>query len=291
MLINADGETNDRFQQLLDFFQKKFDADKRLCQRKQRMARALFERRDERGRSKLRGGSASEEIEDFDEPEPPSSLDDILYHNIRSRFLRLVHRRQAKDLRWDPLNPWDIYKYVHFWAYSGSTTEPPCFEDVKWRIVDAPMTTSHPAARPAQEAHVRPRRFHHVREDRHALRREQRTQPVQPYQGGAVYRCGRRNYASDMERVASGHAPARRAVVSQRLNVVYVRSFLPEASWTRFGIVCSSLCTIISRLDVVPFEERERAMSSRQSVSCHAAGIIFIYCGWYVLHYLSSSVC
>lgn len=33
---------------------------------------------------------------------------------------------------------------------------------------------------------------------------ESNARPVQPYKGGATYRCRRNNYASDMERAAAG---------------------------------------------------------------------------------------
>ncbi|EED93132.1 alpha carbonic anhydrase of nostoc-like protein, partial [Thalassiosira pseudonana CCMP1335] len=80
ILIDADDGTseNPHFQKLLDFFQKKFNADKSM----------------------------------------------------------------SRDWVWDPLEPGYILRSIHFWAYSGSTTEPPCFEGVNWRIIDVPMKIS-----------------------------------------------------------------------------------------------------------------------------------------------------
>lgn len=205
VLVNGDGEErNDHFQKLLDFFQLKFDADKALCGRKQRMARALLaDGRDRRlrGRAALEADQV-EEVEDFDEHESPLSLASVLYQNLQNRILRVVHRK-AQDIRWDPLKPWDIYKSVHFWSYTGSTTEPPCFEDVKWRIVDVPMTIS-----PLQLIQLKKLMFDHVDPTTCAKTSthydESNARPVQPYRGGAVYRCRRSDYASDAEREASG---------------------------------------------------------------------------------------
>jgi len=228
ILIEADGkEDNAHFQILLDFFQSKFDGDKRLCERKQRRARALLllgRSNDEREKQskQLRRGSTtissedasmmmddneSEEVEgDDSEASPSTSLGSILYQEIQNRFLSLIQhgdRELAKELRWDPLQPWDILKSVHFWGYSGSTTEPPCFEDVKWRIVDVPMTIS-----PVQHIQLKKLMFDHV--DPTTCRKtsthydESNARPVQPYRGGATYRCRRSDYASDDERAASG---------------------------------------------------------------------------------------
>lgn len=218
ILINADGtEDNAHWQILLDYFQDKFDRDERSCARKQQRARALFNNKRRandvgEGESKLRGriptnnndGIDSEvDMEGYknDGSEASSSLSfgSIIY----DRLLRFVQRRQKKELRWNVLEPWHIYKSVHFWAYSGSITEPPCFEDVKWRVTDVPMTIS-----PVQYIQMKKLLFDHV--DPVSCRKtsthhdESNARPVQPYRGGATYRCRRSDYASDVERRASG---------------------------------------------------------------------------------------
>ena len=73
---------------------------------------------------------ADDGFEDFDDVDSPSLGNDP-YQNIQNRFLRLTHCCKAKDLRWDPMEPWEVQKTIHFWAYTGSTTEPSCFEDIK----------------------------------------------------------------------------------------------------------------------------------------------------------------
>lgn len=246
ILVNADGEHNAYFQIMIDFFQQKFDGDARSCQRRQRRARALFENRngDKAQPTKLRGSSSSSsaaiaagtmndeghgEIYDDVDEEPASSLGSILYQKIHDRFLSLIQRREAGELRWDPLKPWDIYKSVHFWSYSGSTTEPPCFEDVKWRVTDVPMTISS-----KQYVQLKRIMFDHVDPD--TCRKtsshydESNARPVQPYKGGATYRCRRSDYASDVERGASGRVKG--FVLRQKWwgvdNLPYVDPEFPE---------------------------------------------------------------
>lgn len=139
ILIEADAEeVNGHFQVLLDYFQVKFNRDSRLCDNRRRGARALLEERARRRR--LRGGDG-----DVDEGEAPEGSDapltgggeggggrPSLYRRLHDSFLSLTRRREQRALYWDPLEPGDIYRSIWFWSYSGSTTEPPCFEDVKW---------------------------------------------------------------------------------------------------------------------------------------------------------------
>ncbi|KAL7554397.1 hypothetical protein ACHAWF_017847 [Thalassiosira exigua] len=227
VLINARGEHNDHFQILLDYFQRKFDGDARLCKRRQRRARALMINRDRQGgdnpeegqSSKLRGSASFEttastidavlEEETMDDegdevaPSPPS-LGSMIYQQIRGRILSLTQsRRTATEKRWDPMEPMSVLKTVHFWAYSGSVTEPPCLENVNWRVMDVPMTIS-----PTQYIKLKRLMFDHVDPD--TCRKtsvhydESNARPVQPHRGGATYRCRRSDYASDAERAASG---------------------------------------------------------------------------------------
>mmetsp|Transcript_5097 Transcript_5097/g.12812 ORF Transcript_5097/g.12812 Transcript_5097/m.12812 type:complete len:1141 (+) Transcript_5097:142-3564(+) len=235
VLFEADADVpNDHFQILLDFFQLKFDGDEMQCGRRRRRARALFERNrsgsggrrmeeEEDERAKLRGStpispssttSNMDIVMDGQDQEmggtpggdngASSSLVSGLYHKMQDGLLGLVRRRrEATDVRWDPLKPWDMYKSVHFWSYAGSTTEPPCFEDVKWRITDVPFRIS-----PNQYIQLKRLMFDHVDPD--TCRKtsshydESNARPVQPYKGGATYRCRRSDYASDVERAASG---------------------------------------------------------------------------------------
>lgn len=119
ILIEADGkEDNAHFQILLDFFQSKFDGDKRLCERKQRRARALLllgRSNDEREKQskQLRRGSTtissedasmmmddneSEEVEgDDSEASSPTSLGSILYQEIQNRFLSYMNEQHSDN--------------------------------------------------------------------------------------------------------------------------------------------------------------------------------------------------
>ena len=81
----------------------------------------------------------------------------------------------------DPINPWDVYKSVHFLACPSSTTEPPCFKDVNWCIMDVTMTISHP-----QLAHIKKLMFNHV------------------YPAMCARTCWRSDYMSDQDRMAIG---------------------------------------------------------------------------------------
>lgn len=217
ILIDADGEFNEHFQLLLDYFQEKFDRDARLCKLKQRGARALFEEKVKaRRRSKLRRAregrdSASVEdseyeqelIEEQDGYDNPSSSNSTFYQRVHDRFLSLLRRREKRTLIWDPLLPDSIYRTIWFWAYSGSTTEPPCFEDVKWRVHDVPMRIKK-----LQYIQLKKLMFDHVDPDTCRMTsthfEESNARPVQPYKGGALYRCRRTDYVSDKERELTG---------------------------------------------------------------------------------------
>ena len=204
ILIEANGSHNGHFQRLLDFFQEKFDSDKRLCQRRQRRARALFSTSDEtligHTKSQLRG-STMESTDDNEENVESES--ESIYQRILGRFLNFTQRKTADSWGWDPLEPGAIWRSIHFWSYSGSMTEPPCFEGVKWRVMDVPMKIS-----PSQYDQLKNLMFDHVDPD--TCRKtsthydSSNARPVQPYEGGAYYRCRRSDYVSDKERDASG---------------------------------------------------------------------------------------
>ena len=133
---NPSAEHNAHFQVLLDYFQAKFDRDARLCDNRRRKARALLRERASEKR-RLRGGDGE------DEGNSPEGADarmsggeggagPSIYRRLHDAFLTLTRRREQRFTYWDPLEPGDIYRTIWFWAYSGSTTEPPCFEEVKW---------------------------------------------------------------------------------------------------------------------------------------------------------------
>ena len=170
LLIEIDGHDNDHFQQLLDFFQAKFDDDKRSCQRKTLRARALLS----------------------------SHTFKTIYQGIR-RFLAI----ETAQFSWDPLKPWSMYRSIHFWAYYGSLTEPPCTQYVKWRIIDVPF---HISLR--QYIQLKKLMFDHV--DPQSCQKtsthfqESNARPIQTSGNSTVYRCSRSNYVSDMERETSG---------------------------------------------------------------------------------------
>ena len=216
VLINAGGEHNDHFEVLLQFFQQKFDADVRLCEMRQQRARSLHESRRRRGEedpshsSMLRGDRTMEEEvsieleleEEYDGESP--SIGNAIYQTIRHRLLNMAsHRREARMEKWNPLKAWDVMKTVHFFAYSGSLTEPPCSEGVNWRILDVPMEISG-----TQLFRLKRLMFDHVDPDTCAKTsshfEESNARPTQQNKGGASYRCRRSDYASDMERQECG---------------------------------------------------------------------------------------
>lgn len=192
----ADGEHNGHFQKFLDYFQNKFDEDKDTCERKQHMARSLFDKkRNLRSNIKYvnnRGATDSREEEII-------SSESSIYQRIRRRILDAF--RPAR-VPWNPLD-FTLYRSVHFWSYFGSLTEPPCSENVRWRVMDVPMNIS-----PGQYVKLQKLMFDHVdpitcqRTSTHF--QESNARPVQSTSGSSVYRCRRLDYVSDMEVEASG---------------------------------------------------------------------------------------
>ena len=220
VLIEIDStEMNGHFQVMLDYFQDKFDEDASLCLRRRTKARALLGRgKNGKSNTKLRGMSSSSSIDNevVDETtehakeeggaSTASSLGSFLYQKLHDSFLRHIQRRQRRTERlptWNPLEPWYVLRSIHFWGYSGSITEPPCFEEVHWRVIDVPMKIHF-----NQYLQLKRLTFDHVDPD--TCRKtsthfeESNARPIQPDQGGATYRCRRSDYASDMERQASG---------------------------------------------------------------------------------------
>lgn len=219
ILIEAGGDVpgemgyddNPHFQVLLDYFQMKFDEDTGLCQRRRRMA---------------------EGHKDVVESSP--SLIRRLYRIVQDKYKSITYqRRLAKLDKWDPMLPWFIYRSVHFWGYSGSITEPPCFQGVNWRVLDVPMRISM-----RQLFQLKRIMFDHVDPDT-CLKtsthyEESNARPVQEWTEGGVYRCRRSDYASDMERLASGR---RKGFVDESKwwgvdNYPYVSPEFPEAGST-----------------------------------------------------------
>lgn len=209
ILIEVDStEMNGHFQIMLDYFQDKFDEDASLCRRRRTKARALFGRgREGKSTTKLRGmSSSSSPVDDDKDSASITSLGSFLYQRLNDGVRRLQQQRRRRTERpptWNPLEPWYVLRSIHFWGYSGSITEPPCFEEVHWRVIDVPMKIHF-----NQYLQLKRLMFDHVDPDT-CLKtsthfEESNARPVQPDQGGATYRCRRSDYASDMERWASG---------------------------------------------------------------------------------------
>ena len=192
----ADGEHNGHFQKILDYFQDKFDEDKDTCERKQHMARALFD--DNHYKRNLRSNLEDVRNKTTAREEAVSS-ESSNYQRVRRRILDAF--RPAR-VPWDPLDTL-LYRSIHFWSYFGSTTEPPCSENVRWRVVDVPMNIS-----PGQYVKLQNLMFNHV--DPHTCQQtsthfqESNARPVQARSNSSVYRCRRVDYVSDMEKEASG---------------------------------------------------------------------------------------
>lgn len=249
-------EDNPHFQLLLDYFQRKYDQDAGLCQRRRRRAKALLFDAGRGGGIRRRGlgedgmersgtvphsGRSSSAIDDDDandgeegtanEIDDAPSLAGYLYQTIHEKFKSLISRRRLASLdRWNPLEPWYVYKSVHFWGYQGSITEPPCFQGVNWRVLDVPMIISM-----RQLVQLKTLMFDHVDPDTCQKTsthfEESNARPVQPLTEGSVYRCRRSDYASDMERAASGR---RKGFVQEEKwwgvdNYPYVTPEFPDA--------------------------------------------------------------
>ena len=229
-------EDNPHFQMLLDYFQGKWDEDAGLCLRGRlrRRARAVVDglRGGGGGGGERSGRRRGDDDDDDDAPPPSPSLADHLYRKIRDKFEALVphRRRDARLDKWDPLEPWYAYRSIHFWGYSGSITEPPCFQGVNWRVLDVPMRISL-----GQYVQLKTLMFDHVDPDTCMKTSthfdESNARPVQPWTEGGVYRCRRSDYASDMERLASG---ARKGFVQREKwwgvdNYPYIEPEFPDA--------------------------------------------------------------
>jgi len=218
ILIEAGGDVpgemgyddNPHFQVLLDYFQMKYDEDAGLCQRRRRIA------------------------EGNQGVESSPSLISRLYRVVLDKYKSITYKRQLAKLdKWDPMLPWFLYRSVHFWGYSGSITEPPCFQGVNWRVLDVPMRISM-----RQLFQLKRIMFDHVDTDT-CLKtsthyEESNARPVQEWNEGGVYRCRRSDYASDMERLASGR---RKGYVDESKwwgvdNFPYVSPEFPEAGST-----------------------------------------------------------
>lgn len=202
---NTEGR-NPHMQKLIDFFKKKFDTDRRLCKNRKLLAKKVFDmsrREDRDGVSSQLRGLKTEDSEEAEMTKPSDIVQDNSTLGIANRFLNLLQRRTARDWVWDPYEPWYILRTIHFWAYSGSITEPPCFEGVNWRIMDVPIKITY-----GQLIQLQKLMFDHVDPDTcmktSTHYEESNARPVQPYRGGRNYRCRRRDYVSDRERKASG---------------------------------------------------------------------------------------
>jgi hypothetical protein len=197
---NTEGK-NLHFQELIDFFQKKFDSDKRMCKNRQLLARKVFNKKRQGGSFKLRGKQQGDDEHVM--TKPADLVHDDTFRSIANRFLDLLQRRTMGEFAWNPFEPWFILRTVHFWAYSGSITEPPCFEGVNWRIMDVPIKITA-----GQLIQLQKLMFDHVDPDTCSTTsthyEESNARPTQPYRGGRQYRCRRTDYVSDKERQASG---------------------------------------------------------------------------------------
>jgi len=238
ILINA-GESdefghddNSHFQILLDFFQREFDYHVWVCAEAEAAAAAkvVVENDDGPTTTTDDDGTATmnDDIEVWDndddqrndDDDDVPSDDDNNSDNWRPRRTTNLRpssitetasassSQNSRHLRrdpflWDPLEPWYMLNSIHFWAYEGSITEPPCFQDIHWRVIDVPMKISM-----KQYFQLKRLMFDHVDPDTckktSTHYEESNARPVQAWTEGNVYRCKRSDYMSDMERKEAG---------------------------------------------------------------------------------------
>jgi hypothetical protein len=267
ILINA-GESNEfghddnsHFQILLDFFQREFDYHVWVCAEAEAAAAAakVVQNDDDESSTATTDddGTATmnDDTEEWDNTDDQRNDDDVPsdddnnndnWRPRRTTNLRSLSRTNtesststssqgSRNLRgdpflWDPLEPWYMLNSIHFWAYEGSITEPPCFQDIHWRVIDVPMKISM-----KQYFQLKRLMFDHVDPDTckktSTHYEESNARPVQAWTEGNVYRCKRSDYMSDMERKESGsnHGFREEDMWMGVDNLPYITPEFPEA--------------------------------------------------------------
>ena len=187
---------NEHFQLALDEWQAVWQTDYLECELRERKERRATATLMEKVKSWIAPPSKQELRQSTILDEPAEELG-----NIR-RNLRAARKMQEEaTFAWDPYKKDEIMRSIHFFAYSGSLTEPPCTEFVDWRILDTPMLISRRQLFQMQTllfkhrsiaSGCRPSSNHHMGS---VARR-----PLQPLNRRKVYRCTCRDFLSDDDR-------------------------------------------------------------------------------------------
>lgn len=188
---------NEHFQLALDEWQAVWQTDYLECELRERKERRATATLMEKVKSWIAPPSKQEE------PRQSTILDEPAeeLENLR-RNLRAARKMQEEaTFAWDPYKKDEIMRSIHFFAYSGSLTEPPCTEFVDWRILDTPMLISR-----RQLFQMKTLLFKHrsiesgcqLSSNHHMGSVARR--PLQPLNRRKVYRCTCRDFLSDDDR-------------------------------------------------------------------------------------------
>ena len=190
--IHPEEEDNHRIQQMIDEFQKVYDADMAECEGFRRKQRRLGAWAD----NTLGARIASRIAEDFHQStvlDEPEEMEAEFQENLGNL------RRKAQEYRkW---NPWHetIVTSPWFYGYEGSLTEPPCSEFVEWRVILEPALIST-----RQLAQMKNILFNHVNGkcERTSVHSSENgvARPTQPLNGRALYQCMCRDFITDKDR-------------------------------------------------------------------------------------------
>jgi len=188
---------NEHFQLALDEWQAVWQKDYLECELRERKERRATETLMEKVKSWVAPASKQEELRQSTILDEPAEELEGLRRNLRAAR----KMQEEATFAWDPYKKDEIMRSIHFFAYSGSLTEPPCTEFVDWRILDTPMLISRRQLfqmktllfkHRSVEGGCRPSSNHHMGS---VARR-----PLQPLNRRQVYRCSCRDFLSDEDR-------------------------------------------------------------------------------------------
>jgi carbonic anhydrase len=187
------GGHNDYFQDAINAFQYQADSDRAQCANKIQNNRQMIER----VHRSLMGENATTKLmeEDFESWARYSTL------LADPEFLK--RGREYNRILSEIWNPYDPALIPTFWfyGYEGSLTEPPCTEVVSWFVMDTPMTIS-----PQQLDQMKTILFTHVDPECNATSTQfagSVARPIQESHGRQVWKCTRKNFIPDAERMKS----------------------------------------------------------------------------------------
>jgi len=187
--IHPEEEDHHRIGQMIDEFQKVYDADLAECEDFRRKQRRLGAWADD---TLGAGSKIAEEARS-------TWLDEPVEEETKFRENLTNLRRRAQEFRrWNPFHE-TIVRTIWFYGYEGSLTEPPCSEFVEWRIMLEPALISS-----RQLFQMKNILFNHV--DGKCQRTSVHStelgvaRPIQNYEGRDVYQCMCRDFIADKDR-------------------------------------------------------------------------------------------